>query len=416
MKVRVLLILMMALTTSVFSQDTLKVTLPQADSILIARNLSLIVSHYQVDIAVANRVQARLFNNPEIYSEWNLYNPDKSKWLDVGDQGQKIVGIQQVFNIAGQRHKAILITEEQKRLSEYEFYDLARSLRFELHAAFFRHYFLNRAINNIQSQMALLRNLINVYQQQYEKGNISLQELTRLNTTYFNISNQVNQARVSLLDVEEKLKILLAERSNIQPVVSDPTAPSLPTASLVELQQRAMTNRPDLKAIESTKELSRLQLSLEKSTAFPSLAAGAVYDQAGSYVNNYTGLTLGFQIPLFNRNQGRIRAANISIKQSESLYQLKQQSIEQEVEQALGTFNLLHQQYSNFAKDSEQQLVLLSKGLVSNYSKNNISLLEFTDLFESYNTNIIQYNQLLADLNESYEELNYVVGEALPAN
>lgn len=416
MKVRVLIIVMVVLSTRVFSQDTLKITLPQADSILIARNLSLIVAHFQIDIAVANRVQARLFNNPQIFSEWNLYNPDKAKWLDVGGQGQKIIGIQQVFNIAGQRHKAILITEEQKRLSEYEFYDLARSLRYELHVAFYRHYFLNRAINNIQSQMALLRNLIKVYQQQYEKGNISLQELTRLNTTYFNINNQVNQARVDLLEVQKKLKVLLAERSTVRPVVSDFTAPSLTNVTLDDLQQRAVTNRPDLKAIESTKVLSKLQLSLEKSTAVPSLAAGALYDQAGSYVNNYTGLTLGFQIPLFNRNQGRIRAANISIKQSESLYQLKQQSIEQEVEQALGTFNLLHQQYSNIAKDFEQQLDLLSEGLVNNYSKNNISLLEFTDLFESYNTNIIQYNQLLVDLNESYEELNYVVGEELPAN
>jgi hypothetical protein len=59
------------------------------------------------------------------------------------------------------------------------------------------------------------------------------------------------------------------------------------------------------------------------------------------------------------------------------------------------------------------QLDQLSKGLVSNYSKNNISLLEFTDMFEAYNASIIQLNQLKADLNKSYEELSYVVGEDL---
>jgi cobalt-zinc-cadmium efflux system outer membrane protein len=154
-----------------------------------------------------------------------------------------------------------------------------------------------------------------------------------------------------------------------------------------------------------------LQYSLERKNGIPNLTAGGVYDQSGSYVNNYSALTLGFQIPLFNRNQGRIQEAKIGIAQSKVLLESKQQEVTREVESAWRIFQLLDAQYKAVGGDFEEQLDQLSRGLVSNYSKNNISLLEFTDMFESYNSSIIQLNQLKADLTKSYEELNYAVGE-----
>src|SRR5687768_12825088 len=82
---------------SLFAQDTLAITLLQADSLLIARNLSLIVSRYEIDKAAARKVQAKLFSNPQLSTEWSLYNPGADRWLDVGSKGQKIIALQQVF-------------------------------------------------------------------------------------------------------------------------------------------------------------------------------------------------------------------------------------------------------------------------------------------------------------------------------
>jgi len=93
--------------------------------------------------------------------------------------------------------------------------------------------------------------------------------------------------------------------------------------------------------------------------------------------------------------------------------QSKQQQVTNEVQSAWDVFHLLQEQFTSVGKDYETELDFLSEGVVLNYSKNNISLLEFTDLFETYNTNIIQYNQLKADLNKSYEDLVYAVGEDL---
>jgi len=49
---------------SVNAQDTLRVTMRQADSLLMTRSLALVGQRYQIDQADAERVQARLFTTP----------------------------------------------------------------------------------------------------------------------------------------------------------------------------------------------------------------------------------------------------------------------------------------------------------------------------------------------------------------
>lgn len=398
-------------SASVFAQDTLRITLLQADSLLVARNLELIASQYEVDMAAAARIQAKLFTNPELSTEWNLYNPSKAKWMDVGNSGQRIVSVQKVFQIAGQRSTSIKLAEETKRMTEFEYESLARSLRYELHVSFYRYHYLSNAGNSIDSQLRLLKDLIQVYSSQYQKGNISLQELTRLNTTYFNINKQVKDVQQEQIRLQETLKILLFEDGFILPEA--PIRPSFSVSDLTmeKLVAQALVERSEIKTANSQQQQNQLLYALAKKEGVPDLTAGVLYDHAGSFVNNYTAFTIGMRIPIFNRNQGEIQRARIAIERGEKLQIAAEQKVKNEVESAWLAFSLLMNQYNEVGEDHEAQLDLLSEGLVSNYSKNNISLLEFTDLFEAYNTNIIQYNQLKADLNQSYEALNYAVGK-----
>lgn len=386
-------------------------SLQQADSLLIARNLSLIVSRYEVERVEAERIQARLFNNPHLSTEWTLYNPFAEKWLDVGRQGHKIFEIQQVFRIAGQRRANLQLLQEKYVMTEAEYEALSRTLRYELHVSFYRYHFLVQAITRIRSQLDLLGTLIEVYSEQYRKGNVSLQKITRLNTTYFTINNEVKSVQQELVMLQETLRLLLGEDRTILPVVTDSAIPQPPVERLEALIQTAAANRPELKQIRSLEAQSRIRYTLARKEAVPDLHAGLLYDQAGSFVNNYTAFTVGISIPLFNRNQGNIQAARIGIQQAEVLLQGERNRIAQEVKSAWQILAIVWEQYNAVGEEFETELDLLSEGLVKNYSKSNISLLEFTDLFEAYNTNILQYNNLKADLIRAYEELVYAVGE-----
>ncbi|MEO7082296.1 MAG: TolC family protein, partial [Flavobacteriales bacterium] len=176
---------------------------------------------------------------------------------------------------------------------------------------------------------------------------------------------------------------------------------------------RAQRNRPIVHAARAAMEAAELDLKLQRRMAVPDLALGAMYDQASGIYPHQAALTVGFSIPLFDRNQGRIRWAEASAGQAKATAEGTELAVVTELLHALENLRVLQEQYNDTSPRLEEQLDELSESLVGNYVKNNIKLLEFTDLFESYNTTIIALNQLKADLQNAYEELEFVTGQRL---
>ncbi|HRN36243.1 MAG TPA: hypothetical protein PLL18_04960, partial [Flavobacteriales bacterium] len=99
---------------SLQAEDTLRVTLRQADSLLAARSLALVAQQAEIDKAEAERIQARLFHNPQFSSEW-VVGRTGEPFIHAGAGGQKILAVEQLFRIAGQRSLAVRAAENGKR-------------------------------------------------------------------------------------------------------------------------------------------------------------------------------------------------------------------------------------------------------------------------------------------------------------
>ena len=76
-------------------------TLKEAEQRFLERNLSLIAERYNIDMAQAQVLQAKLFENPVISLEQNVYNRLNGKYFDFGKEGEMVVGIEQVIRLAG---------------------------------------------------------------------------------------------------------------------------------------------------------------------------------------------------------------------------------------------------------------------------------------------------------------------------
>ena len=74
-------------------------TLKEAEQRFLERNLSLIAERYNIDMAQAQVLQARLFENPVISLEQNVYNRLNGKYFDFGKEGETVVEVEQVIQI-----------------------------------------------------------------------------------------------------------------------------------------------------------------------------------------------------------------------------------------------------------------------------------------------------------------------------
>lgn len=396
-------------------QDSLQLTLRQADSLFIKNNLLLLAERFRVDASQAQIVQASLYDNPTVTVELSTYNSEARRVLDVGGQGQKIVAIQQLLYTAGKRNKRIALASEAAQLTQFELLDLLRGLRFDLRSRFYSIYFQQQTIARFDQQLATLRTTVSAYEVQYNRSNVSLRELLRLKALLFQLSNDRTAIVFQLADDQRALRTLLSVDQPIIPIVRNEalTRYHLPTQSEDTLQQMAIRNRPDLKAAESLTKQAELNYNLQRALAVPDLRVGGTYDQNGSYIQNYVGLSVSADLPLSNRNQGAIRAARSQISYQNQLQRQKAIQVNNEVATSLQKVREVEGRVQSVEQQFTDQFDQLNRGVVTSFQKGNISLLEFVDLIEAYNESISQLNRLRADRVSAYEELNYLIGEDL---
>ncbi|WP_080055088.1 TolC family protein [Spirosoma aerolatum] len=402
-------------TVSPSHQDSLRISLRQADSLFLKNNLLLLAERFRIDASQAQVLQASLYDNPNVTLELSAYNNEARRVLDVGQQGEKIISVQQLLYTAGKRNKRIALASEAARLTEFELLDLLRGLRFDLRSRFFSIYFQEQTLARFDQQIATLQTTVSAYEQQYQRNNISLRELLRLKALLFQLNNDRTEIVFQLADDQRALRTLLSVDQPIRPRVFNESLPRyhLPNQSEDTLQQMALRNRPDLKAAESLTRQAELNYNLQRALAKPDLRVGGTYDQAGSYIQNYVGLSVSADVPVFNRNQGAIRAARSQISYQKQLHQQKAVQVTNDVATALQKVQEVERRVQSVEGQFTNQFDELNRGVITSFQKGNLTLIEFVDLIEAYNDSIRQLNRLKADRISAYEELNYLVGTDL---
>ncbi|QKZ14381.1 TolC family protein [Spirosoma sp. KUDC1026] len=403
------------LHSSANGQDSLRLTLRQADSLFLKNNLLLLAERFRLDASQAQIIQAGLYDNPTVTVELSAYNAEKRRVLDAGRQGQKFVAIEQLLYTAGKRNKRVALASEAARLTGYELLDLLRGLRFELRSRFYSVYFQELTLARFDQQLATLQTTVTAYERQYERNNVSLRELLRLKALLFQLGNDRTEILFQLADDQRSLRTLLTIDQPLRPVVRNAALPRyrIPTQSEDSLQQLALQNRPDLLAAGSLTKQAELNYNLQRALAVPDVRVGGNYDQASNYINNYVGLSVSTDLPVFNRNQGAIKAAKSQIGYQTQLQRQKTIQVANEVATSIQKVQEVERRVQSVETRFTEQFDQLNQGVIISFQKGNLTLLEFVDLIEAYNDSVRQLNRLRADRVSAYEELNYLLGTDL---
>jgi len=397
-------------------QDTLHSSLQDAENQFLQKNFLLLASKYEVSVSNAAIIQAKLYPNPSFSIEQGVYNQDTKKWFDLSSTGETALALQQIIILAGKRNKQIEIAKINSQISLFQFYDLVRTLRYELRSSFYGIYFLGDAIRVYDKEIESLKTLIDVYTSQYNKGNIAFKELARLQALQFSLQNE-------RLDV---VKQLTEKQSNLSLLTGDtllrPVAPVMNSGfndidvsrlSYAELVDSAFVNRYDLRTASAQVQLNQSHLSFQKALRTPDLLLGANYDKAGNYVRNYNALSVAIDLPFWNRNQGSIKAAQFQIEASKQFQSQAELEVKNEISRAykqlLETDRLYKTASAEFTSDYEKLLDGITKG----YQNHTISLLEFIDYYETYKNSKLELNRLQSNRLDALENLNLATGTSI---
>jgi cobalt-zinc-cadmium efflux system outer membrane protein len=396
--------------------DTLHLPLDSAERLFITGNFTLLAQKFNIQAQKAQEIQARLYPNPNFSFSYALYNSETKKFLPTGPGvtgGDYYLQLSQMIYLAGQRNKQVKIAEANTRLSEYQFFDLIRTLKYTLRTDFYNIYYLLRSAAVYNEEIKSLQQVVGAFEEQEGKGYIAEKEVIRVKAQLYTLLGEYNDLINQVNDKQSELRLILqVKNSFIVPVMDsvklDGLSPS--TYPLTTLLDSALINRTDLQIARTNVEASKLNYIYQRSLAVPNLTLALSYDKQGGYVDYLPSLGAAIDLPFFNRNKGNILTAK-NTTDANSALQLSteatvQENVSHALEKAFANDKMFRTIDPKFLKDFDHML----HEVLVNYEKRNLTLLDFLDFYESYKDNILSSNNIQFNRMSAFEDINFYTG------
>ncbi|MFK7107142.1 TolC family protein [Flavobacterium oreochromis] len=393
----------------IYSQKALR--LEDCELALKKNNLQLIAQQYNIDASKAQIIQAKIWQQPIVSGELNFYNPEKEKFFDAGAAGQKAFAIQQLIYMGGKKRNEVAFAKSNAELAEIQFQQVLLSLKHQLAQNFCSIYFDNQKIKVLVSQIEKLEFLLDVYNTQAQKGNIALKDVVRLQTLLLSLRNEKNVIAKDIIISQQNLSFITGIPEVIDPVLNEKELLANYTSTLLtkdDMKAKLLEHNPEYLWTKKMSESQALYLKWQQSLNTPDVTLGGAYDQSGGAFKNQINLTFAVPLPLWKQNKGNIALAKAQLEQSKNNLELKRQELETNLATAYLVWQQQLQQYSGITNNMTSDLEKVYEGILSNFQKRNINLLEFTDFLESYNQAVIQQNEIKKQWIMSGLDLNYI--------
>ncbi|MBB6372751.1 TolC family protein [Chryseobacterium shigense] len=374
-------------------------------------NLQLLAEQYNINMADADILQARIWELPQLSGQINAYNPEGKKAFDIGHA--KGAEITQLIYMGGKKKNEIAFAKSNKELAQLQFSQLLVDLRARLRSTYFNLYYEKQKLDNTNKQLGYMNDLLNAYRVQSAKGNVSLKDEVRLQSLVIQLNNDKLGINKNILEFEQNLKVLTGISDDIDPQLSDADAKEIlaaqPFGDENELKRKALENNSDYQYFLKLIDNSKLYAQWQKSLNIPDLNVGAGWDQNGGTFKNEVNLMVGIPLPLWKSNQGNVEKANYAIQQNQKNADYQKLNLETKVQAAYKTWKSQYDQLADIKTTDLNNMELVYDGMLKNFRKGNINLIEFTDFMDSYRETALQIYDMKNDIMQSAEQLNQLI-------
>ncbi|WP_228443010.1 TolC family protein [Chryseobacterium nematophagum] len=402
--------------------DTIRMSRKEAESIFLANNLDLIAQKLEISQAEARVLQAKFWPNPTLsISEvnlWKTYDIEEQPAL-IGNWGQNFqisAEIEQVIQTAGKRRKNIELQKIGVDGEKYELQEVLRELKKTLRNTITEILYNQEQQKMYEGQISSIEKLTASYNNQLNLGNISKAEYVRLKAQEIDFKKKLISLRQEVEEQQVELKALLMFPAKTHIVISDSF--TMPDKELSELEldqwiEKAKENRPDILITKNKEKSAQKNLELQNALKTPDLAFSIGYDRGGNIMKDFIGLGLSFDLPIFDRNKGNIQEAKLEIEKTKNETRKNILKSENEISSVfrnyVGTQQISHDIDASYEETLDNLLISHEK----NFRLRNISMLEYMDFLDTYIGNKTIILDTKKELNQYYENLQYVVGQDL---
>ena len=393
---------------AVFAQK--KINLEQAQQSLLKNNVQLIAEQYNISAADAYIIQAKIWENPSFNTELNFFEPNTPSFFNLGSTGSKNFSIQQLIYVGGKKKNEIDFAKSNSKLAQIQFQQVLLNLKFQLSKNFYSIYYNIQKLESLKEHIDRLDNLVTSYQNQVIKGNVQLPDVVRLQSLLLEIQQDYSSISNENIALMQDFKLISGINDSIELVLDEDYLEKYKSIKLPKLKiiDSFIQINPEILYANAIIENRETYLKWQKSLAKIDLSAGLLYDQGGGTFANQVDLTIGINLPLWNKNKGNIKAASIFVEQGKKLKEAKKNEVLHNFETAWQQWHINVKQTKNKNDIFIQNLKIVYDNILENFGKGNISIIEFCDFIEGFHDSGLQLNEIKKVWMISSLQLNYI--------
>ena len=289
-----------------FTEPHGDIDLKQALTLALLCNRDLAIYARKVRIKEAFAMQTRLLPNPEISVELEDFNGSREFHGDR--QMQLTAQLSQAIQLGGKRSAAIKVTDLEKKIAFYD-YELKRLEIFsQISKAFVDVIFAQINVINAQELLTIAKQTHQTIETKANAGKISTVE----------VSKSLILVNLSEIDFKKTKRQLITARRDVSAIWGNNNPQFKSANGTIEMPQ----SLPDFevicsyidKAPEQLKydyliAIKKANIDLEKANSIPDLTLSGGYRYINETEDNTLVAGVSIPFPLFNRNQGNIRAS-----------------------------------------------------------------------------------------------------------
>ena len=400
--------------------DTLRLTAPELERTFLTRNFQLLAQRYQVDVAQAGVVQAALRPNPNVLFMTNLYNPNTGQVLplrtpspdDLNNQvynsGYVQLQVQQILLTAGKRSKLLALAESNRALAQLAFRDLLRTLRYQLYAAYGNLFYDLQALALYQRELARQQRLATAYRTMLKLGAIPAFEVTRLDVLNRDLQSNVAHYQSQIADEQAALRVLLRQDDGrvLFPTAAPEARAEVP--ALAAALDSALAHRPDAALAQEQITNAERSLALERARRLPNVTVGVDYERYGNAYLHFFGAQLLADLPVRNRNQGAVKAAELTLRSAGAGLDNQRTAVASEVRNARDKLLAYHALLDTRPADYSASVRDIAADATRLYRTRSIDLLKYLDSIRTYQQAQLNDIGLANSLYQAQQLFNYV--------
>ncbi|HEU0173022.1 MAG TPA: TolC family protein [Blastocatellia bacterium] len=436
-----------------------KLTLAQAERLLLQRNLTVLATKYQVDALRAARLIASFRPNPTLTLGGEQFILSSAFFRDLfrtntntSAETTYTVRYEQLIERGGKREIRTEQADCQFRAGEAQMLDAARTELYQLQQAFTSAALARDNLLLAEATRQEYDRTIKLTEAKVENGDLARVELFRAQVAALPYQQAVQQARTSYQQATRDILNLLGARvedvSLTKPAGADNRAQIVQASfhtsdtgdgavdpdradsssdapleidfkfddrpisqTLAELRAIALAERPDVIASRYLYSAATKAVALASSQRTRDLLVGAFYQHIGS--DNTVGVNVSF--PLFAHNKGYAAISQAAAQQESAVSLARDAELQAvtDVEKAYLAYQSARRILDIYSSSTIERAGRLKTIAAISYKEGATGLLELLDAERCYNQTISSYNQARADYQAALWQLEQAIGRPL---